>query len=511
MPSASAKYAASMHDDHSGLLASLALSSIDKELCTKSYREYVELAWPILEPSNPFIGGWHIDATCEHLQAVSDGQIRFLIINMPPRHCKSLNVAVFWPTWEWGPNNHPELRYLYSSYADSISIRDSRHARIVIQSPWYQANWGDRFELVGDQNEKKRYENDKMGYRIATTVRGLGTGEGGDRICVDDPHNVVEGESKKKRGDVLTWWDESMSSRGNNPDTAVWIVVMQRVNEEDLSGHILAKEMGYEHLCLPARYEGSSRIVTSLGIVDPRTKEGEPLWKELYHDENLKRLEKGLGSQYAIAGQLQQRPAPREGGAFSVSDFIPIEAKVFKRNEIAASVRYWDKAGTKDDGAYTAGCLMHRCQEEDVEADDGAIIPGEIYFVIEDMERGQWEAPQREKVITHNLKIDNGQQYVTTWVEEEPGSGGKESAQATVRRNPKYTVRTDKVTGAKEIRAEPYETAVAAGQVRIIIAPWNREFLDEHKTWPNGKNKDQVDCSGGAYTKLNEETEIFVA
>ena len=186
-------------EEYAGLLAGVSLNAIDTELAEKSLREYVELAWHILEPSNPFKPGWHIDAICDHLQAVSMGQIHRLIINIPPRHMKSLAVCVFWMTWEWGPANKPENRWLYSSYADTLSIRDSRKSRIIIQSPWYQAQWGDRFKLVGDQNEKKRFENDKMGYRIATTIRGVGTGEGGDRIVVDDPHNVKEGESENRR------------------------------------------------------------------------------------------------------------------------------------------------------------------------------------------------------------------------------------------------------------------------------------------------------------------------
>lgn len=145
-----------------------------------SLREFAEQAWQVVEPSTPFIPGWNLDAVCEHLQAVSAGQIRNLVINVPPRTAKSLFVSVFWPCWEW--IHHPEIRWLFSSYTSKLSLRDSMKCRRVIESAWYQQNWGDKFQLIGDQNTKENYENDKTGQRIATSVSGIGVGAGGDRI-----------------------------------------------------------------------------------------------------------------------------------------------------------------------------------------------------------------------------------------------------------------------------------------------------------------------------------------
>src|SRR5579863_4118545 len=128
---------------------------IDRELATRSFREFVYQAWPIIEPSTPFVPGWHIDAIVEHLEAVSLGQIRNLIINVPPRHMKSLLVSVLWPAWEW--IQYPERRWLYASYAATLSIRDSVRCRMLIESPWYQERWADRFALASDQNTKMRF------------------------------------------------------------------------------------------------------------------------------------------------------------------------------------------------------------------------------------------------------------------------------------------------------------------------------------------------------------------
>ena len=179
--------------------------AVEKELAERYLVHFIKQAWPIIEPGTPYKHGWHIDAICDHLEAVTNGDIKRLLINIPPRHMKSILVSVMWPVWEWV--QMPHLRYVYSSYAYALSTRDSVKSRRLIQSQWYQRRWGDKFAILGDQNEKVRYENDKHGFRLATSVTGLGTGEGGDRIVVDDPHNVREAESDVQRSGVLMWWD----------------------------------------------------------------------------------------------------------------------------------------------------------------------------------------------------------------------------------------------------------------------------------------------------------------
>src|SRR5580692_6538037 len=174
---------------------------IDCELATRRLGEFVRQAWHVIEPSTPFVPGWHIDAIVEHLEAVTRGEIRNLLINVPPRHMKSLLVSVFWPAWEW--IEHPERRWLYSSYAASLSIRDSVNCRRLIESPWYHARWGHVFRLTSDQNTKGRFDNNRSGYRLSTSVGGTVTGEGGDRIVCDDPHKVDEVHSDTVRKAAL--------------------------------------------------------------------------------------------------------------------------------------------------------------------------------------------------------------------------------------------------------------------------------------------------------------------
>ena len=288
-----------------------------KKQAESSFHEYIRQAWHLVEPKNEFTSGWHIEAICEHLEAVTRGEIRNLLINIPPRHMKSLAVSVFWPTWVW--INDPSLRWLFASYAQSLSTRDSVKCRRIILSKWYQDRWGDRYHLTGDQNEKLKYENNKTGHRIATSVDGTGTGEGGDIIVVDDPHNLKEIHSDLKREGVLTWWSEVMSTRLNDPKTGRQVIVMQRGHEKDLSGKVL-EEGGWEHLCLPAQFDPERKCFTSIGWEDPRAEEKELLWPERFDEESIETLIRKLGS-HSAAGQLNQRPAPAEGLKFKKSWF----------------------------------------------------------------------------------------------------------------------------------------------------------------------------------------------
>lgn len=294
--------------------------AIDASLLSESLYEFVKAAWHIVEPGTEYRDNWHIHAICDHLEAVSRGDIRNLIVNIPPRHMKSLIISVMWPAWEW--TWCPTRRWLFASYGDDLATRDAVKTRRLIQSAWYQSRWADpaiwreAFYLTSDQNQKTRYENNRLGYRISTSVGGLGTGEGGDRIVVDDPHNVQKAESEAVRTTTLRWWDETMSTRGNDPQTVAKVIIMQRVHEADLTAHCL-KKGGYEHLCLPAEFEPDHPTLssTSLGFKDPRKKPGQLLWENRFPRAELDALKVSLG-EYGTAGQLQQRPTPRGGGEF---------------------------------------------------------------------------------------------------------------------------------------------------------------------------------------------------
>jgi hypothetical protein len=265
----------------------------------------------VLEPQTPFVDGLHVRAVCDHLQAVSEGRIQHLIVNIPPGHAKSLITAVFWPAWVW--IDHAEARWLFSSYREPLATRDSLRCRRLIESSWYQRRWGSRFQLSGDQNQKNRFENTATGYRVVVPMPA-GTGERGDYTVVDDPHSVDQAESETERRAAVEWWNGSMATRLNDLTTGHRVVIMQRLHEADLTGDLLRRG-GYEHLCLPAEFEPARRCTTAIGWSDPRTECGELLWPERVPQSALESLKITLGS-YRYAAQYQQRPAPAEGGCF---------------------------------------------------------------------------------------------------------------------------------------------------------------------------------------------------
>jgi predicted phage terminase large subunit-like protein len=277
--------------------------------------QFIDLAWPTIEPATRFIGGFHVDAIVHHLEAISRGELRNLIINVPPRHSKSSLVSVLWPVWEW--IDDPWLRWLFVSYGQDLSTRDSVKRRRLIESDWFRAQWGDRFMLASDQNQKTRYENSRTGVMIASSAGGTGTGEGGHRIVVDDPHKADEVESDVQRRAVLDWWDGTMSTRANQEQTAR-VIVMQRLHENDLTGHVLDQMKAggeqYDHLVLPAEYEPRVYLCPANLEHDCRTEEGDLLSPARFDAAAIARLKVSLGDR--AAGQLQQLPAPAGGAIF---------------------------------------------------------------------------------------------------------------------------------------------------------------------------------------------------
>lgn len=301
-----------------------------------SLYEFMKAGWKYIDP-NPYTDGWHLQAIAEHLQAVCDGEITRLIINQPPRTSKSSMLVAFDP-WVWAQRDisdtsGPGVQFLHASYAQTLSVRDSVKSRRLIESPWYQKYWGHRVRITSDQNTKVRFDNAAGGYRLATSVGGALTGEGGGILVIDDPHNATEAESEAVRKSTLEWFDNSLSTRLNNPKTGAIILVMQRLHEEDLTGHILSSEAGSDwvHLMLPMRYEQErARILypNAIGWTDPREEEGELLTPARYDEKSVKKLEKQLGP-YGAAGQLQQRPEPKGGGILKRDYWMDWEQDVY--------------------------------------------------------------------------------------------------------------------------------------------------------------------------------------
>jgi predicted phage terminase large subunit-like protein len=459
------------------LTTEFSLKNLEAELYKRSLVKFSQKMWECLEPGRKFVSNWHIDAICEHLEAVSRREIRNLLINIPPRHMKSLLTSVFWPAWVW--THRPEERWLFSSYSHVLSKRDSLKTRRLLDDPIYQYYFGSSFRLTTDQNEKMKFENDKTGSRMATSVDGAGTGEGGDIICVDDPHKVGEGESQTKRENVLTWWDEVMSSRGNDPETFCKVIVMQRVHEKDLSGHVLEKG-GYEHLCLPAEYVPKI-YSTSIGWSDPRKVEKQLLWPQRFNQVALDSLKKELGSQ-ATQSQLQQNPMVSEGGLFKREWWRTYR----ELPELKRIVQFWDtaqKVGITNDYSVCATW-------------------GEAYngYYLLDIWRNKVEAPQLERAVSNQyLKFSPSQIVI------EDKSSGSSLIQNLRQKTVLPIFAFDPKQRDKEVRASAITPLVESGRCFIPeSAPWLEDFLSEHERFPNAEHDDTVDTTSCALEHLSK-------
>lgn len=439
------------------------------------------MSWPVLEPRRTFVPGWHIDVMCDHLEAVSRGEIQNLLINVPPGFMKSLLVSVLWPAWEWGPCGRPDLRYITSSYNEALSIRDNRRTRNLIQSPWYQSLWGRTFRLVGDQNEKRRFDTNHKGYKIATSVGGLGTGERADRFEIDDPHNIKDSESDAKRESVLLWLNETVPTRLNDPETSATIMIMQRVHARDCSGEVLSRELGYTHLCIPMEYDSEHSPRTRY-FTDPRHKEGELAWPARFPRHVVDALKKKLGV-YAVAAQFQQQPAPRGGGLFHREWFEVVEAAPAHMDK---RVRGWDLAASETDEAkFTAGVRI-------------GVVRG-IYYV-EHVTRLRGSPEKVERALATTASQDGRSTIVD--LPQDPGQAGKSQIRYLRSQLAGYTVHSSPESGDKRQRAEGFASQAEAGNVKLVRGPWNDTYLEELCTFPRGEFSDQVDASSRAFARL---------
>lgn len=459
-----------------------------------SLLEFTKQAWQVLEPEVDFVSGWAVEAIAEHLQAVTDGQIRRLLINVPPGCTKSMMTNVMWPAWEWGPRGKANHRFISASYEQGLATRDLVRCRDLVLSEWFQQRWP--ITLKGDQNEKTYYETSRTGWRKSASVRSALTGYRGDRIIIDDPHSVKTAESDADRNESLRWFTETVPTRLNKAGESAIVVIMQRLHEQDIAGLILEDlAQDYTHLMLPMEYERERHCKTMVVMPsgetfeDPRTEEDELLWKERFPaeaNEETKRALRSHGGEYAVAAQLQQRPAPRGGGAFKKDDFIIVD----DIPEFQRPVRGWDLAATSKkknpNAAYTAGVKMARTT-------DGRLI-------ILNIVRAQASPGEVKRMLKRTAQADGA--YCQISLPQDPGQAGKAQIADLVALLEGFEAYGSPESGDKEMRAFPFAAQVEAGNVLLARGGWNKDFLKEAEMFPNGRFKDQIDACSRAYAWL---------
>lgn len=469
-----------------------------------NFRKFIRKAWPIVEPSMALIENWHLDALADHLAAVGEGQIRWLLINIGPGYAKSVIASVCFSAWMWARN--PLVRILSATYAGSLTIRDNIRTRTLMESEWFQTTFVDtlpehrRWKFT--KRNEDHLENDKMGFRLALSVDGAATGMRGDGQILDDLMNAKEAYSAAARLTARRFVFDTMSSRFNDMRRGWRVAIGQRLHHEDPYGAML--ETGeYEHLCLPSEFEPERRAVTSIGFSDPRTEPGELLFKELFTREVIEKAKKDLG-EYGFSGQHQQRPSPAGGGVWKkhwfkywqpqgaalppVRVMMPdekiVEVAAIHLPDLQERAQSWDLAFKRtNDTDYVVGQVWGRRGADRFLLDQ---VRERMNFseTVEAIRK----LTRRHPGATAKLVEDkaNGPAVISLLKQEIPG---------LIEVNPE---------GGKESRAQAVSPVIESGNVYLPhpqIATWVDAFIQECIEFPGSKHDDQVDGASQILTR----------
>ena len=443
-----------------------------RRACINSLAEFTRLMWSVIEPGTDYVHGWHIDSICEHLEAIAEFKIPKLIINMPPRHMKSILSCVMFPAWVW--LKHPERRFIYASYAQNLANRDSVKTRTLIESPLYQDMFCPKWQLSDDENMKTYFTNTMSGARLCIGVGGGITGQGGDILIIDDPINALNAHSEPIREEANRWHDTVFSTRINNPKKFAKVIIMQRLHEDDLAGHIISNNRDYKKLILQAKYDPDSLIKsdTNLIVKDPRKTKGDILWPERFDNKSLESLERDLGED--AEAQLQQDPKPRSGGLFPRDQWQEFEKFPDNILEITQFIDAAQKPGLSNDYSVIATW--------------GKTSNG---FYLLDLWRQKTDMPTLEEMV----KV-----YASKWnpnaIVIEDKAGGSSLIQYLLRSTTLPVIPYDPGQRDKEIRATAATPTVKAKKCYLPKhTEWLHDFKSEHEKFPKGAHDDIVDTT----------------
>ncbi len=455
------------------------------DVTRSDYYEFLKEMWEVINPE-PLKLNWHIEFLCEELQKVMERvflglpKLYDLVINISPGTTKSSAASVFLTPWIW--SRMPHCRVINGSHTQELVLDLSRKSRDVVLSEKYQTCFP-HIQLREDQNTKGYFANTKGGFRFSCTVGGkTPTGMHAHAHIVDDPIDPAKALSDLETNTANSWLDETLSTRKVDKAVTPLILIAQRLAQNDPPGYYLSKKgKKIRHINIPAEVtENISppelRRFYRDGLMDP-----ERLSREVLDEYKTQ-------GDYFYAGQFLQEPVPPGGGMFK-TDRIHMESSAPEHSHFRKIVRYWDKAGSSKKGAaWTVGVKMGVTKD---------IIPQ--YWLL-DVIRFREESAQREKKIKDTAYADGPDVWIG--IEQEGGSGGKESAENTIARLGGYRCKINIPRGDKEWRADPFSTQVNAGNVHMLRAFWNKEFLEEVKYFPHSRFKDQVDASSGAFSLL---------
>lgn len=457
-------------------------------ICRDSFFEFVKEFWGIIVEDELIIN-WHIKYLCAQLQKVAERVFEGrpkkwdLVINVPPGSSKSTICSQCFPAWVW--TRMPGAKFICASYAHPVALKDSLKTRDIVQSEKYQRCFPG-IALREDENTKGLFTNTQMGSRLAVSIGGAVTGYHAHFILVDDPINPEEAYSDAMLKTANRWMTTTLPTRKVDKRVTPLILIQQRLHQADPSGEMLARPTGrVKHICLPGEatehisppalrkyYTRVEHMGAERFLLDPIRLPADVL------DDMLAEM----GS-YGFASQILQEPVPLGGGQFEVDKIVLVDELPF---ELIREVRAWDKAGTKDGGAYSVGLRMGRSA-------DGR-------YGITDVRRKQWGSADREANIKKTAEDDGD--TIEVVIEVEGGSGGKESGENTVKNLAGFRTTAYHPTGDKETRAYHFSSMVGGGAVYCLKRAWTKNFIDELRYFPNSKYKDQVDAASTAFNRL---------
>jgi predicted phage terminase large subunit-like protein len=466
-------------DDESALYREAVLA--DYEMAEGQFSHFVQGAWDVLEPQTKLLWNWHHDLICEYLTAAERGEIRRLIINIAPRSTKSLLATVSFPDWIW--TKTPSARFLFGSYAETLATKHSLLRRNLIESDWYQGGWGHKFKLAGDLNKKTEFANNKTGQMKSTGIKGSITGEGGDYIIIDDPHNPKGAESDADREATLQNFDLAWSNRLNNKKTGRIILIMQRLHHQDLTGHLIAKNLGYEVVKIPTVCERKTIVTFPISGKEIVREAGSFMHAERDGYEEIEQAKKDLGS-YGFAGQHQQDPSPRSGG-------------IIKR----AWIKYYKELPDGLEEKIIVADLTYK----DAKTSDFTVVEvwgrkGSSLYLIDQIRDRMGFPEQIQAIKTMSARHPDA---IAKVIEEAAnGAAVIQTLQGEIMGIVPFKPQT-----GKDARLAAVSPIYEAGNVYYpdpTIAPWVGTNVEEVVSFPNAAHDDTVDCASLAIMRLRE-------
>ena len=453
----------------------------------KHLHPFVVRAFATVNPGTEFMDNWHIQYICECIEAAYfNSESRNIIINIPPRNLKSIICTVAFPAWLLGRD--PSEQIMAASYSSKLSTKHSVDCRLIMESDWYRAAFPGT-KIARDQNEKSKYQTTKRGHRIATSVGGTATGEGGNVLLLDDPMNPQEALSDTERDGVNTWIDHTWSSRMNSKD-GMSLIIMQRLHEDDPTGHVMAENLGYEHIVIPQEATTETRLITfPISKIKLKREEGELLHEDRFDRKFIEMQKRKLGS-YGYAGQYQQNPVPAGGGMFKYHWWQYYDSLPIVPDEVIQS---WDMTFKKtEDGSFVVGQVWLR--------------KGANKYLV-DQVRDRMDFPETVREFT---RLTNRYPEALRKLVEDKANGCaiidslKEKISGIIPVG---------VEESKPARAAAYAVEVEAGNIYLpnpTIYPEKKrmveEFVEEHSRCPKGKYWDQIDSASQAVKHMSNLT-----